>query len=296
MTNNLKPLSEDPLPIDVVDSQIHLFRTMGLTNGLSAMDALGISSAVIDEYWLYKDGARDVFPGYRLPNGATRVIPLQAELASIKHPDRFSYVVRLDHRDPGMRSWMRIVSDSPNARAIRLIVRTEDELRAFANGEYRDCFVEASNAGLPIFLFIENGNIELSRLYLEEFSTVSVIADHLGMARKPGQFDNLIRLSNYGNLLVKWCHAEITFGARSFPFKETHAPLRIAIDSFGADRIMWASDFTVRQQEYSWIDRLTYLRDADFLTAQEKFWILGGTARKHLTWPAPKSGPDAATS
>ena len=57
------------------------------------------------------------------------------------------------------------------------------------------------------------------------------------------------------------------------------------VDAYGANRIMWASDFTIREHEVAWIDRLLSVRESPVLTKEEKAWILGKTARKVLDWP-----------
>ncbi len=48
---------------------------------------------------------------------------------------------------------------------------------------------------------------------------------------------------------------------------------------------MWASDKTVTFG-YRWGDLLYSLRDDPELSSEEKAWLLGGTARKVLNWPA----------
>jgi predicted TIM-barrel fold metal-dependent hydrolase len=251
------------------------------------MDALGIRSALIDEFWTHADKDRRYSPGFVLPNGALRAVPSQAEQASNQYPDRFSYLVRIDFRDPLLDTLMQIVADTPHARAIRLVINKPELLRELAEGNYRRCFAAAENCGVPIFV-ITHGASLLLEPYLKEFTSVPVILDHIGMARRPGEFEEVLALASYRNVIIKWCHAEKSFDARKYPFPETDVPLRRTIATYGPDRIMWASDFTIRQPEYSWADRLMYIRNSSLLTKDEKTWILGRTARTVLNWPAPR--------
>ena len=62
--------------------------------------------------------------------------------------------------------------------------------------------------------------------------------------------------------------------------------LRQAIDAFGVERIMWASDYTIARDQNgnSWAQCLYYLLDSDQLSETEKEWLLGGSVRKILNW------------
>src|SRR5437879_39934 len=81
--------------LDVVDTQVHVFNGLGTTGRplelravLSAMDALGVASVVIDEYWgLDADG--NTLPGHSVAGGGFRPTSPGAELAALLHPDRF---------------------------------------------------------------------------------------------------------------------------------------------------------------------------------------------------------------
>ena len=279
-------------PEGIIDSQIHLFRTTTLEGGLAAMNALGIQGAVIDEYWIAEEDGRQVIPGYRMPNGAVRVTPAQAMHASTRYPDRLSYLVRTDHRDPDPEHWIRAIADSPHACATRFVVRSEVEIRDFAGGGYTPCFRAAADHGVPVFLFLDTGDVAPAVQYLEAFPSATVILDHIGMGRSieavrtPDKFEPVLRLAHHKNLYIKWCHAYFGFGPLRYPFEGTQQPLRRCVDAFGAERMMWASDFTIREHEVAWVDRLLSIRESPVLSHDEKAWILGKTARRVLDWPA----------
>lgn len=280
------------VPGGIVDSQIHLFRTIGLDAGLAAMNALGIQGAVIDEYWTHEEGGRSLVSGYELPNGAWRAVPSQAMHAASRYPDRFRHLVRTDHRDPDAKHWIRFIADSPHACATRLIVRSEIEVRDFRDGAYRPCFEAAADNGVPIFLFLDQGDVAPAIRYITEFPSATIILDHMGMGRSreevrtPEKLEAVLGLAGFRNVYIKWCHAYFGFGPLKYPFEGTWEPLRRTVDAFGADRVMWASDFTIREHEVSWVDRLLSVREAPVLSNDEKSWILGRTARAVLGWQA----------
>lgn len=289
--------------MEIVDSQIH-FGPGGISETLAAMDALGIAAVLADEFW----GLDNWGPGYTLPNGVLRVTTPTVELASAHHPERFSYVKRVDRKDPEVESLIRMVADAPYARAIRILPSlTAEELNAFADGAYERIFKTASSVGLPVFAYIA-GHVELMPRYLEQFPNVQFIVDHCGMPMEAGisfldaetpegalgksghagpdvaYFDEVLKLASYPNVALKWSHAQGMFGVFDYPFKGLIPYLRRALDAFGCQRIMWASDNGGNQTGESWAELLFYLRDCADITGSEKEWLLGKTVRTLLRW------------
>ena len=100
-----------------------------------------------------------------------------------------------------------------------------------------------------------------------------------------GYFDEVLKLAKYPNVALKWSHAPGMFGVREYPFTALNPHLRRAIDSFGAERILWASDMGGNQTGESWAELLFCVRDNPTLTDQEKSWLLGQSVRTLLEWP-----------
>ena len=86
-------------------------------------------------------------------------------------------------------------------------------------------------------------------------------------------FDKVLELARYNNVVLKWSHA---------PGDMLTPTLKDAIEAFGADRIMWASDYSVNILGESWEDILNGIRKNIDLTDQEIKMILGGTVLKYL--------------
>jgi predicted TIM-barrel fold metal-dependent hydrolase len=291
--------------VEIVDSQIH-FGPGGIEKTLACMEALGIRAVLADEFW----GLDNWGPGYTLPNGAYRVTSPTAELAGWQHPERFSYVLRVDRNDPEFASIIRMVRSAPHARAIRILPGlTAAELDAFAAGAYEQMFAVALQCSLPVFVFIP-GHVELMARYLRQFPSLQFIVDHCGMpieanvsfldAPTPGQnsdaglshaarlayFDTVLKLAEFPNAALKWSHAQGMFGVSGYPFAALFPYLRRAVDSFGARRIMWASDHGGNQTGESWAELLFYVIACPDLTEEEKEWLLGRTVRTLLNWRA----------
>ena len=118
--------------MDIVDSQAHL-GPGGAAEMVSALNALGIASVLIDEWWMGTPG----HPGYWVgPGGkAFRTTSPTAELAAWTYPGRFSYLVRVDRLDPEVRQVVKFARDSTHVRALRTSPgMNRAELADFAKG------------------------------------------------------------------------------------------------------------------------------------------------------------------
>jgi predicted TIM-barrel fold metal-dependent hydrolase len=298
--------------MDIVDTQVHL-GPGGAAEKLAAMDALGIQSVLIDDWWGSWWGTKPGEPAYRVGDGAIRTTSPTAELASWTYPGRFSYLVRIDPNDPEIRNVVRFVRDSSYARALRITTPLpRSELTAFAEGGHDSVFAAATEFGLPVFVSLL-GHAELLDRYLEKFPGVKIIIDHCGMPPNIGMvptivqieslpdsesywsklagapleqsFEKVLRMADWPNVALKWAHAPSRLNAAGYPNEAARPFLRKAIDAFGADRIMWASDVTVNPTGETWAELLYALKDNPDLSAYEREQILGGTARNWLDWP-----------
>jgi L-fuconolactonase len=297
------------MAIDIVDSQVHL-GPGGISELIAAMDAVGVKAAMVDEWWMGTPG----HPGYRLANGAFRPVTPTTELAAWTYPGRFSYLLRVDPRDPELRSLIRQARDATHCRALRILAGdTREGMAQFIRGDHAPVFAAAAEYGLPVFVMAA-GLAETVGRYADQYREAKIIQDHTGMpwgkllrpilAKLEGlpdseaywasldneplakAFDKVLRLAERPNVALKWGHAPTMFDVPGYPHEGLRPWLRTTVDAFGADRIMWASDISANQTGESWAELLFSIRNNPDLHDNEKALILGGTARKWLDWPA----------
>jgi predicted TIM-barrel fold metal-dependent hydrolase len=297
--------------MDILDSQVHL-GPGGAAEMVAAMDALGIRSVLVDEWWMGTPG----LPYYGVGEGrkGIRTTSPTAELAAWTYPGRFSYLVRIDPRDPDMKTVIRFVRDADHARALRISPgMTRADLKDFADGVYDEVFAHASEYGLPIFLQIA-GHADLLERVVRKYPDSRIVICHCGMPpgaklwpifaqmegepdsaeywRKVGEtpldesFGKVLRAAEHPQVALKWAHAPVMFDAAGYPNLAARPFLRKALDAFGADRVMWASDISANQTGESWAELIFAIAENPELTAEEREWVLGRTARKWLDWPS----------
>ncbi len=295
--------------MDIIDSQVHL-GPGGAAEMLAAMNALGIKSVLVDEWWMGTPGD----PGYRVAGSAFRPTSPTAELASWTYPGRFSYLVRVDPRDPDLKAVIRLARDATYARALRISPgMTRAEVAAFANGVYDEVFAGASDCGLPIFVQIA-GHAHLLERMIKKYPDSRIIICHCGMppgaklwpifARMEGlpdsmdywrlvgeeprdqAFDKVLQAAQWPQVALKWAHAPVMFDAAGYPNLAARPFLRRALNAFGAERVMWASDITANQTGETWAELIFAITENSAVSAGEREWVMGRTARKILNWAA----------
>jgi predicted TIM-barrel fold metal-dependent hydrolase len=269
--------------MEIVDGQVHI-GVEGVAPMLAQMDALGIAAALLDEFWFRNDAGQQM-PGYELAGGAWRCVGPIAEQAALLHPGRFAYLLRVNRRDPELKGLIGLLASSPHARALRLLPLSDAQ--AFAAGAYDELFGMAQAAGLPVFVGLA-GKVELLGPYARKHPDLTLIIDHCGMPWSPkdvGYFDEVLKLAAQPNIALKWAHAQNLFSVDAYPYRPLMTHLRRAIDAFGPERVVWASDHS-QVKEHSWGQLLYSIHDAVELTAAEKAWILGGSLRRLIGWPA----------
>lgn len=293
--------------MDIVDSQVHL-GPGGAAEMVAAMNAVGIRSVLVDEWWMGTPGD----PGYRVGNGAFRPTAPTAELASWTYPGRFSYLIRVDPRDPQVKAVIRLARDASYVRALRITPgMTRAELAAFADGVYDEVFATASDCGLPIFVQI-SGQTHLLERMIRKYPDSRIIICHCGMppgpklwpifarmeglpdsvdywravAEEPREraFDKVLQAAQWPQVALKWAHAPVMFDAAGYPNRAARPFLRKALAAFGAERVLWASDITANQTGESWAELIFAIHENPEMTAGEREWVLGKTARKLLDW------------
>jgi L-fuconolactonase len=289
-------------PMDIVDAQVHLNRlgsdwertddALIVDYAVVTMDALGLDAILIDE-WAGFDEKRRHLPGHVLPNGAMRGQHPFSETAMQLQPNRFAYVARIDPNDPEVDALMAAVRTKPGAVCLRIVPIPEvGEVELFERGGYDRLFAAAEEHQVPIFCWFP-GRSHLLAPSLEKFPKLQLILDHCGVSRTEGnhaeQLKRVYSLAKYPNLALKWCHAPSHLSRAGYPFADVIPHLREAIDAFGPQRIMWASDHTQSKVHHSWAQALYYVLDSKELTDQEKEWILGRSVRTILRWPKPAS-------
>lgn len=298
--------ARSPQVVGYIDGQVHanaLRHTEGesldsiVTSTVAAMDAVGLAGAIVDDY----DGWHDehMLPGHFADNGAWKADLAFSKRAVELFPDRFGYMAHVELADPDMKAEIANLKDAPGCLGLRLLYGPGPlQLDpAFGAGSYDAMFAAAAEHEVPVFVYV-SGGLDGFLPYVERNPDTRFVIDHLGVgfpvsgdgAARRAAFEPVLRFADHGNVYLKWCHVE-WLSEQASPFSDAWPHLRRAVNEFGADRVLWASDYTVACRDDlftayppSWGGLLDHVSRADVLTEAEKAWVLGGTVSKLLGW------------
>jgi L-fuconolactonase len=302
--------------MEIIDTQVHVnriadaWRTAEVDTlidvATAAMDAVGVDAVLIAESWGSDEHGRPARATI-LPNGALRNEYPLSERAVARHPDRFAYLVRVDHRDPDLERLVAELRTHPGGLCLRVIPLPDTgDLDRFARGEFEPLFDAAARHHVPIFAAIPK-RPDVLEPYLRAHPDLWVILDHCGVGVPPGadgkvppgltslvtptlgerlaELEHIFDLARrHPNLALKWCHGPARLSAEPYPHRDLVAHLQRAISAFGVERVMWASDYTESRTDQTWAQSLHYVLYSNQLSDTEKEWLLGRSARQVLRW------------
>jgi L-fuconolactonase len=269
----------------IIDGQVHL-NHLGIEACLGAMDAVGIDGAIIDQYPPTRE---------RLDNGAYRYLYVISEEAVLRYQARFSYVARIDNRDPDRE---RLIAEARSHRGC-LGLRVDQPSRAeLADDGYGAFFRAVMEHNVPTWVVLP-GRLEELHPYLEALPELPLIIDHAGLLERAENsrsdpfrgIDALAELARYPNVAVKWGHVT-EWSAKSFPYEDALDQLRRVVDVFGASRVMWESDWTQTLGHQTLAEMFFSIKLSDRFNTGEKAYLLGRTALEVMRWDRPEREVD----
>ena len=271
--------------MDIVDAQLHLSLSPGADEIIAAMDALGVASVVLDEVWGRNENDHAT-PCVEFGDGAYRPLSPCAQAASLRYPNRFSFLQRVTRRDPQLAALIPVLASSPGCRSLRIVLGSRDERDAFASGDYDTLLGLAQGHGLPIS-FLSKDTGDLLSGAVKRFPDLQFVIDHCGWGKTRQEWSRVLELAHHANTNLKWSHAHRAFGQTDMtvkPDENIQREFQRAIDAFGVERMLWASDATHEETGASWTELLSFVLHNPAISAGDKQWILAKTARQVFRW------------
>ncbi|SFI49498.1 amidohydrolase family protein [Planctomicrobium piriforme] len=229
------------------------------------------------------------------PVGVNRIVLIQMSFyqydnrymleAIAKYPDVFRGVAVINHDASDACDVMRKLAGQgvtgfrlyANAKAVESWSQSE------AMQKMWKCAAETKQA---ICLLANPDALPGIHQMCKQHPETKVVVDHFGRVGIDGtirssDLDNLCRLAEFPKLFVK-TSAFYALGQKQPPYLDLAPMIRRLRDTFGAARLMWASDCPFQvQNEHSYAASISLIRDRlDFLTPDDKTWILRKTAEQ----------------
>jgi predicted TIM-barrel fold metal-dependent hydrolase len=213
--------------------------------------------------------------------------------AAGRYPDRFAVMGRFNPMAVDAEHRLSRWPATPHLLGIRMTFHTP-EFRSWLDDERLEWFWKRAEQ-LDIPIATHSGHGPERHGVTEKFSEIArnhpalpLIIDHMNLRHLQGQrawddLGELLALAVHDNVYVKLTCIP-AYSADRYPFTDTHEPLRRIYDTFGPKRLMWGSDRTRLKVPY--VESVDVIRHGlDFLSPDDKKWILGETVSSILHWP-----------
>jgi predicted TIM-barrel fold metal-dependent hydrolase len=229
------------------------------------------------------------------PSGVNRIVLIQMSFyqfdnrymldAIAKHPGVFRGVAIVDETKPHLRETMKTLA-SQGVRGFRLYSERA-KVEAWPHSEgMKKMWSYAADAGLSMCLLTEPDALPAVHRMCQAYPRTSVVIDHFARIGMKGpvrrkDIDHLCGLAEFQHTHVK-TSAFYALGAKKAPYTDLAPMIHRLRDAYGASRLMWGSDCPFQVQDgHTYANSIALIRDRlDFLTAEDKRWMLGKTAEK----------------
>ena len=208
--------------------------------------------------------------------------------AAQKYPDRFAVMGKVPLNDPASKDRIASWLEQPGMLGFRLSFRHSGTHSFLADGTADWFWADCERYDIPVMIFAPFAVAKIGAI-AERHPGLRVIVDHMGLNIQwkgkdlgPG-IDVLVNFARMKNVGVK-VSCLPCYVAEPYPFPTLHLQIRRVVDAFGPQRIFWGTDLS--QMPCSYRQAVTlFTEELDFLSAQDKEWIMGRSLANWLRWP-----------
>jgi L-fuconolactonase len=208
------------------------------------------------------------------------------------YPTTFRVMGRFDHSVTDIERSLRELMSDPFMIGIRVSFIQPSAWHEDA--EVNGLWGVAERLGVPIALYVPHQAPQIERL-LVKHPNLRLIVDHMTLRHSDPttafeQWSDVLALSKWPRLAVK-ISGLIDAVTEKYPFPRAQRYLGEVCERFGAERVMWGSNFPPVLKFCSYADSVNFVREGcDFLNPDERANILGGAANRFfgLSWTADR--------
>ena len=229
------------------------------------------------------------------PHGVSRIVLIQMSFYRFdnsymldvmsQHPGVFGGVAIVDEAKAGVSDRMNELA-AKGVRGFRLYTNKKNAEAWESTPGMLEMWKTGAQKGLSMCLLADPDALPAALKMCERFPETPVVIDHfarIGMrgAIDQAELDLLLEFAKFKHVRVK-TSAFYALGAKKAPYTDLGPMIRQLRDTFGANRLMWATDCPYQVQNgHTYAASIELIRDRlDFLSAEDKDWILRKTAEE----------------
>ena len=204
-----------------------------------------------------------------------------------RFPGRFAGTALIDQKAPDAPEVLeRLVrEDGFSGLRIHLASRV-DHPSLWATPDQDPLWKKAEEVGASMTLYGPASHLEVVEPIVARFPGVSIVLDHVGGVPREDDpehdrlFDYVVGFARYEQVHVKFTPQRHR-SQEPFPHRDTFDLYRRLFDAYGPRRVMWGTNFPGVLSSTGYAPALElFQRHLDFLTDEDRRWLLGETARE----------------
>jgi len=205
-----------------------------------------------------------------------------------KYPQRLAVVGRIDVRVPDAKHQLAHWLEQNHMLGVRMSFHVKPFIDWLSDGSLDWFWAECDRLALPVMALVP-GMVDRLEPVLERHPSLKIVIPHMGCPLDTHgveafvHLDQLLALARYRNVAVMVSSAPC-FSNDSYPFADLYPYLRRIYEVYGPRRLLWGADLSRLTSTYR--ECLDHFRHGlDFLSADDKEWILGRSLAATFNWP-----------
>ncbi|HET9319519.1 MAG TPA: amidohydrolase family protein, partial [Bryobacteraceae bacterium] len=212
---------------------------------------------------------------------------LTAIEAATAHPTRFAVMGRFDVDAPDAEQKLATWLQQPGMLGIRMTFGFKPKTEAIDDGSLDWYWAACERNHIPLMLNLP-AMAEKAGPIAQRYPDLTIVIDHMGLAHGAGstqtdEQSRVLALAQDPKVHIK-VSCVPNYSAEPYPHHDIQPYLRRLYETFGPRRLFWGADITRLQGSYT--DCVQLFREGlDFLSVEDRDWILGRGLAEALNWP-----------
>ena len=203
-----------------------------------------------------------------------------------QYPKMFQGVARVDPLDPAAPDHLSKLT-AQGFRGVRISPAGNASGDWFHGPLMPPLWKRAHELKVPMTVLAPITRMPEVGVLLEKLPDLTVVIDHMAdcPVDQPAELEKLIALKRYPNLFVKISHTW-SLSKQPYPWLDAQELVKRLHQSFGPQRLMWATDWPIVEGHSTYAKALTVVRDdMKFLNDEDKSWMLSKTIERVWAFP-----------
>ncbi|HLK65214.1 MAG TPA: amidohydrolase family protein [Bryobacteraceae bacterium] len=204
-----------------------------------------------------------------------------------RYPKTFQGVCRVDPLDPAAPDHLSTHTEE-GFRGVRLSPAGNASGDWFRGPLMPPLWKRCNDLKVPMTVLAPIGRMPEVGTLLEKLPDLTVVIDHMAdcPVDRLDELEKLIALKRYPNVFVKISHTW-SLSKQPYPWLDAQELVKRLHQSFGPQRLMWATDWPIIEAVSTYEKALKVVRDEmKFLNADDLHWMLSKTIER--VWPFPE--------